>query len=85
MLLREAGPIVLARRRAARRARGRGLRLLRRAARARAARACRWRWQHVMVFGNVKGALSMAAVLALPADLPYRDRLVAIVFGVTLP
>jgi len=43
-----------------------------------------WRWQHVMVFGNVKGALSMAAVLALPADLPFRDRLVAIVFGVTL-
>ena len=43
-----------------------------------------WRWQHVMVFGNVKGALSMAAVLALPADMPFRDRLVAIVFGVTL-
>ena len=37
-----------------------------------------------MVFGNVKGALSMAAVLALPADIPYRERLVAIVFGVTL-
>jgi CPA1 family monovalent cation:H+ antiporter len=43
-----------------------------------------WRWQHVMVFGNVKGALSMAAVLALPQDIVYRDRLVAIVFGVTL-
>jgi CPA1 family monovalent cation:H+ antiporter len=43
-----------------------------------------WRWQHVMVMGNVKGALSMAAVLALPATMPYRDRLVAIVFGVTL-
>jgi CPA1 family monovalent cation:H+ antiporter len=43
-----------------------------------------WQWQHVMVFGNVKGALSMAAVLALPADIPYRDRLIAIVFGVTL-
>lgn len=43
-----------------------------------------WRWQHVMVFGNVKGALSMAAVLALPHDIPYRDRLIAIVFGVTL-
>ena len=42
------------------------------------------RWQHVMVFGNIKGALSMAAVLALPKDLPHRDRLVAIVFGVTL-
>lgn len=41
------------------------------------------RWQHVMVFGNVKGALSMAAVLALPSDLPYRSRLIAIVFGVT--
>lgn len=41
------------------------------------------RWQHVMVFGNIKGALSMAAVLALPADLPYRDRLITIVFGVT--
>jgi CPA1 family monovalent cation:H+ antiporter len=41
------------------------------------------RWQHVMVFGNIKGALSMAAVLALPAGLPYRERLVAIVFGVT--
>jgi CPA1 family monovalent cation:H+ antiporter len=43
-----------------------------------------WPWQHVMVFGNVKGALSMAAVLALPEDIPYRDRLIAIVFGVTL-
>ena len=43
-----------------------------------------WRWQHVMVFGNVKGALSMAAVLALPAGIPYRERLIAIVFGVTL-
>jgi CPA1 family monovalent cation:H+ antiporter len=43
-----------------------------------------WRWQHVMVFGNVKGALSMAAVLALPQGIPHRDRLIAIVFGVTL-
>ena len=41
------------------------------------------RWQHVMVFGNIKGALSMAAVLALPATLVYRERLIAIVFGVT--
>ena len=41
------------------------------------------RWQHVMVLGNIKGALSMAAVLALPAGLPYRERLVTIVFGVT--
>jgi CPA1 family monovalent cation:H+ antiporter len=41
------------------------------------------RWQHVMVFGNIKGALSMAAVLALPASLEYRERLIAVVFGVT--
>jgi monovalent cation:H+ antiporter, CPA1 family len=43
-----------------------------------------WRWRHVMVIGNVKGALSMAAVLALPQGIPDRERLVAIVFGVTL-
>jgi CPA1 family monovalent cation:H+ antiporter len=41
------------------------------------------RWQHVMVVGNIKGALSMAAVLALPATVPFKSRLVAIVFGVT--
>lgn len=41
------------------------------------------RWQHVMVVGNIKGALSMAAVLALPATLPFRDRLITIVFGAT--
>jgi len=40
-------------------------------------------WQHVMMLGNIKGSLSMAAVLALPLDLPYRERLVTIVFGVT--
>ncbi len=41
------------------------------------------RWQHVMVIGNIKGALSMAAVLALPQGLPHRERFVTIVFGVT--
>jgi CPA1 family monovalent cation:H+ antiporter len=40
-------------------------------------------WQHVMVVGNIKGALSMAAVLALPDSVPYKSRLIAIVFGVT--
>jgi CPA1 family monovalent cation:H+ antiporter len=42
-----------------------------------------WRWQQVMVLGNIKGALSMAAVLALPDSVPFRSRLIAIVFGVT--
>lgn len=41
------------------------------------------RWQHVMVYGNIKGALSMAAVLSTPADLPHRARLITIVFGAT--
>lgn len=41
-------------------------------------------WQHVMVVGNIKGSLSMAAVLALPQGLAHRDQLIAIVFGVTL-
>lgn len=41
------------------------------------------RFQHVMVAGNIKGALSMAAVLALPEGLANRERLVTIVFGVT--
>lgn len=41
------------------------------------------KWQHVIVFGNIKGALSMAAVLALPAGMVHRGRLVTIVFGVT--
>lgn len=41
-----------------------------------------FRWQHVMVFGNIKGALSMAAVLALPDSVPDKPRLITIVFGV---
>lgn len=41
------------------------------------------RWQYVMIFGNIKGAISMAAVLALPDSMPFKSRLVAIVFGVT--
>jgi CPA1 family monovalent cation:H+ antiporter len=41
------------------------------------------RWQHVIVIGNIKGALSMAAALALPQALPDRERIITIVFGVT--
>ncbi|HEU4407040.1 MAG TPA: cation:proton antiporter [Polyangiaceae bacterium] len=40
-------------------------------------------WQHVMVAGNIKGSLSMAAALALPDGLPHRERILTIVFGVT--
>jgi monovalent cation:H+ antiporter, CPA1 family len=41
------------------------------------------RWQHVFLVGNIKGALSIALALALPANTPSRELLVAIAFGVT--
>jgi CPA1 family monovalent cation:H+ antiporter len=42
------------------------------------------RWQHLLVWGNLKGGLSMALVLTLPPSLPQRDLLIAIVFGCAL-
>jgi CPA1 family monovalent cation:H+ antiporter len=42
------------------------------------------RWQHLLVWGNLKGSLSMALVLTLPPDLPQRNLLIAIVFGCAL-
>jgi monovalent cation:H+ antiporter, CPA1 family len=42
------------------------------------------RWQHLLVWGNLKGSLSMALVLTLPATIPQRDLLIAIVFGCAL-
>jgi len=42
------------------------------------------RWQHLLVWGNLKGSLSMALVLAVPANLPGRDLLIGIVFGCAL-
>ncbi|MFP2932006.1 cation:proton antiporter [Pyxidicoccus sp. 3LG] len=43
-----------------------------------------FRWQHVFVLGNIKGALSIGLALGLPAGTPQREKLVAIAFGVTL-
>jgi len=43
-----------------------------------------FRWQHLLVWGNLKGSLSMALVLALPATVPGRDLMIAIVFGCAL-
>ncbi|GAB4218598.1 MAG: hypothetical protein OHK0012_28560 [Synechococcales cyanobacterium] len=42
------------------------------------------RWQHVLFFGNVKGSLSMAMALSLPAGLAQRESLVTLVFGAVL-
>ncbi|NJO41722.1 MAG: sodium:proton antiporter [Cyanobacteria bacterium CRU_2_1] len=42
------------------------------------------RWQHILFLGNIKGSLSMALALSLPASLAGRGYLIAIVFGTVL-
>lgn len=42
------------------------------------------RWQHVLFLGNIKGSLSMALALSLPANIPGRAELIALVFGTVL-
>jgi CPA1 family monovalent cation:H+ antiporter len=42
------------------------------------------RWQHVLFWGGLRGALSMALVLGLGQAFPHRDKLVAATFGVVL-
>jgi CPA1 family monovalent cation:H+ antiporter len=42
------------------------------------------RWQHVLFWGGLRGALSMALVLSLSRDYPHRNALVAATFGVVL-
>ena len=46
----------------------------------------RWRIpsaeQHVLWWGGLRGALALALVLALPADMPYHDEIVIAAFGV---
>jgi len=39
------------------------------------------RWQHVLFWGGLRGSLSIALVLSLPATLPGRSTLVIMVFG----
>ncbi len=40
------------------------------------------RWQHVMVWGGMRGALSLALVLSVGKDFPYRDQLLNLTFAV---
>ncbi|MBD2096882.1 sodium:proton antiporter [Trichocoleus sp. FACHB-591] len=47
-------------------------------------RAVPLRWQHVLFLGNIKGSLSMALALSLPASLPGRGELIVLVFGAVL-
>jgi monovalent cation:H+ antiporter, CPA1 family len=43
-----------------------------------------WRWRSVMVWGGLRGAISLALALSLPSDLPDRGELQAMAFGVVL-
>ncbi len=39
-------------------------------------------WRHVMWWGGLRGSLSMVLIITLPAELPGRNMLVALVFGI---
>lgn len=43
-----------------------------------------FKWQHVLIWGGVRGALPMALVLGLGFGFPQRSELVVITFGVVL-
>ncbi len=42
------------------------------------------RWQHVLFWGGLRGSLSVALVLSLPAALPFRGDLIAMTFGTVI-
>ena len=41
-------------------------------------------WNFVLVWGGIRGALSMVLALSLPHDFPHRSLLINLVFGVVL-
>ena len=43
-----------------------------------------WPWRVTVVFAGLRGGLSLALALALPASLPYRAEIIDAVFGVVL-
>ncbi len=43
-----------------------------------------WRWQHLLIWGGLRGAVAVALVLSLPSDLPDADAIRALVYGVVL-
>ena len=40
------------------------------------------RHQHVLVWGGLKGALSLALAIGLPETMPYREQVLSVTFGV---
>jgi CPA1 family monovalent cation:H+ antiporter len=41
-------------------------------------------WQHVLVWGGLRGALSLALALSLDSAFPYRDQILNLTFGVVV-
>jgi CPA1 family monovalent cation:H+ antiporter len=42
------------------------------------------RWQHVIVWGGLRGALALALALSLDSTFPYRDRILDLTFGIVV-
>jgi CPA1 family monovalent cation:H+ antiporter len=40
------------------------------------------RYQHVLVWGGLRGALALALALALPSDVPERQEIIVVAFAV---
>ncbi|MDD5579982.1 MAG: sodium:proton antiporter [Methylobacter sp.] len=43
-----------------------------------------WAWSVILIWGGIRGALSMVLVLSLPEDFAYREVLVSMTFGVVI-
>ena len=43
-----------------------------------------WRWRHILFWGGLRGSLSIALALSLPATLSGRSELVTMVFGAVI-
>ena len=42
------------------------------------------RWQHVLVWGGLRGALALALALSLDSTIPSRDKVLDLTFGVVI-
>ena len=49
-----------------------------------AGRGLPWSWQHVLVWGGLRGTIALALVLTVPDTVPGRDTLQVVTFGVVL-